>query len=57
VSAHFTDFDGQAVLQAAEITGLEGIVAKRLVSSYRPGKRSTDWTKVPSVGVVAGAGS
>ncbi len=26
---------------------LEGIVVKRLDSPYRPGERSTDWTKVP----------
>ena len=26
--------------------GLEGIVAKRLDSPYRPGKRSRDWLKV-----------
>ncbi|BBH68478.1 hypothetical protein ACTI_51630 [Actinoplanes sp. OR16] len=46
---HFTDADGQAVLRSAEIGGLEGVVAKRLSSPYRPGKRSADWTKVPLI--------
>jgi bifunctional non-homologous end joining protein LigD len=50
VPAHFVDVDGEKMLQAAEIAGLEGVVAKRLSSPYRPGKRSADWTKVPSVG-------
>jgi bifunctional non-homologous end joining protein LigD len=50
VPVHFVDVDGQAVLQAAEIAGLEGVVAKRLASPYRPGKRSADWTKTASVG-------
>lgn len=50
VPAHFVDVDGQKMLQAAEIAGLEGVVAKRLTSPYRAGKRSADWTKVPSVG-------
>jgi bifunctional non-homologous end joining protein LigD len=27
--------------------GLEGVIAKRLDSPYRPGVRSTDWVKVP----------
>ncbi len=46
---HFTDADGRTVLQAAELAGLEGVVAKRLDSPYRPGRRSADWTKVPLV--------
>ena len=50
VPANYPDADGQAVLKAAELAGLEGIVAKRLTAPYRPGKRSADWTKVPSVG-------
>ena len=35
------------MLRAAEIAGLEGIVAKRLDSPYLPGRRSTAWTKTP----------
>ncbi|MGK5684857.1 non-homologous end-joining DNA ligase [Actinoplanes sp. URMC 104] len=49
VPAHFVDADARTVLQASEISGMEGIVAKRLSAPYRPGKRSADWTKVPLV--------
>jgi bifunctional non-homologous end joining protein LigD len=49
VPPRFSGVDGRTVLQAAEIAGLEGVVAKRLTSPYRPGKRSADWTKVPLV--------
>ncbi|MEU8663609.1 non-homologous end-joining DNA ligase [Actinoplanes philippinensis] len=45
----FTDADGHAVLRAAELGGLEGVVAKRLSAPYRPGRRSPDWTKVPLI--------
>ena len=38
--------DGQAMLDVSKAQGLEGIVAKRLSSPYRPGKRSRDWLKV-----------
>lgn len=38
--------DGPATLAAAEEHALEGVVAKRLDSLYRPGTRSTDWVKV-----------
>jgi bifunctional non-homologous end joining protein LigD len=37
---------GQAVLDAARGSGLEGVVAKRLDSRYEPGRRSDCWTKV-----------
>ena len=36
----------RCVLAAAREQGLEGVVAKRLDSPYRPGRRSTDWLKV-----------
>jgi len=36
---------GPAFLEAASELGLEGIVAKRLSSSYQP-RRSTDWIKI-----------
>lgn len=39
--------DGASLLDAAEQQGLEGIVSKRLTSSYRPGVRSRDWLKFP----------
>lgn len=35
------------LLQAASDNGLEGVIAKRLTSRYRPGQRSADWVKVP----------
>jgi bifunctional non-homologous end joining protein LigD len=41
-----TDANGIALFQAAAGHGLEGIVAKRLASRYRPGARSRDWFKV-----------
>jgi bifunctional non-homologous end joining protein LigD len=47
---NFNNVDGATVLKAAELAGLEGVVAKRLAAPYRPGKRSPDFTKVPPVG-------
>jgi bifunctional non-homologous end joining protein LigD len=41
--------DGAAVYAASKEQGLEGVVAKRLTSPYRPGKRSTDWLKIKNV--------
>jgi bifunctional non-homologous end joining protein LigD len=38
--------DGAALLQATLEQGLEGIVAKRRASPYRPGARTADWVKV-----------
>lgn len=38
--------DGAATRAAAEENALEGVVAKRLTSVYRPGQRSPDWVKV-----------
>lgn len=37
---------GAALFAAARAQGLEGIVAKRRDSVYRPGRRSPDWRKV-----------
>ncbi|MEQ6903641.1 DNA ligase [Nocardioides sp. YIM 152588] len=37
--------DGEMLLAATREQGLEGIVAKRLDSRYRPGERSTAWLK------------
>lgn len=37
--------DGAALLAATGEQGLEGVVAKRLDSPYRPGVRSPDWRK------------
>lgn len=38
--------DGPATLEVARAHGLEGVVAKRLTSVYRPGIRSDDWRKL-----------
>jgi bifunctional non-homologous end joining protein LigD len=38
--------DGPATYQAAGEHGLEGVMAKRVDSVYRPGVRSPDWVKV-----------
>jgi bifunctional non-homologous end joining protein LigD len=45
VPASFTDTSGELVLQAAAEQGLEGVVAKRVTSSYQPGRRSRSWVK------------
>jgi bifunctional non-homologous end joining protein LigD len=39
--------DGAALLAGTAAAGLEGVVAKRRSSRYRPGVRSPDWIKVP----------
>jgi bifunctional non-homologous end joining protein LigD len=41
---------GASVLRASSEQGLEGIVAKRLDSSYTPGRRTRAWIKVKNVG-------
>ena len=38
--------DGEATLAVARAESMEGVVAKRLSSAYRPGLRSPDWVKV-----------
>src|SRR4051794_25404850 len=38
--------DGRALLDATLTQGLEGVMAKRLGTTYRPGARSKDWRKV-----------
>ena len=39
--------DGAALMVATAEQGLEGVVAKRSGSAYRPGVRSDDWVKLP----------
>jgi bifunctional non-homologous end joining protein LigD len=50
--------DGRALLRAAKQQKLEGIMAKRLESTYLPGKRTRDWLKIKAHGrqefVIAG---
>lgn len=41
--------DGDATLAVSRERGLEGVVAKRRDSPYRPGRRSPDWVKVKHV--------
>jgi bifunctional non-homologous end joining protein LigD len=41
--------NGAMVLQASRELGLEGVVAKRLASTYRPGRRSPDWRKIKNI--------
>lgn len=44
--------DPADLLDAARELGMEGIVAKRLGSTYQPGARSRDWRKIPLVDTV-----
>ena len=37
------------LLAACELHGVDGVVAKRLRSRYRPGRRSPDWVKIKTV--------
>jgi bifunctional non-homologous end joining protein LigD len=56
--------DGQSLFDVARESGIEGIVAKRADSLYRPGIRSPEWVKIKSwrdqscviVGYTAGRG-
>lgn len=41
--------DGAALLDATRAQGLQGLTAKRLTSTYLPGRRSSDWLKIKSV--------
>ncbi len=45
----FRDLSGSDVLTAITANGLEGVVAKRRDSVYRPGRRSSDWVKVKTL--------
>lgn len=40
--------DGKFAFKACVASGLEGVVAKRLASSYQSGRRSPDWLKIKS---------
>jgi bifunctional non-homologous end joining protein LigD len=42
--------DGSALYAAAKEQGLEGIIAKKADSQYRPGKRTRDWLKIKTHG-------
>jgi len=43
------DGDGLALWEAITARDIEGVVAKRLGSRYRPGTRSPDWRKIANV--------
>jgi bifunctional non-homologous end joining protein LigD len=47
VPEHYVDVLAADVAEAARRRGLEGVVAKRAGSPYRPGRRSPDWVKSP----------
>jgi bifunctional non-homologous end joining protein LigD len=38
--------DGHAIQELSRARGLEGVLAKRVDSTYQPGQRSRDWVKV-----------
>jgi bifunctional non-homologous end joining protein LigD len=42
----FVDIEGERVLKTAVELGMEGVVAKRRDSLYRPGTRTKEWIKV-----------
>ncbi len=42
--------DPDPLLDAVNLLGLEGIVAKRTSSTYQPGRRSSDWRKIKPQG-------
>jgi bifunctional non-homologous end joining protein LigD len=42
---YFLDTDGHAVLDTAAQYGLHGVVAKRVDSTYQPGRRSRSWVQ------------
>ena len=44
----FRDVPGEDIFAATVANGLEGVVAKRRGSPYRPGRRTPDWIKVKS---------
>jgi bifunctional non-homologous end joining protein LigD len=42
----YVENEGKALFQLVKEKGMEGIIAKRKDSIYRPGKRSPDWLKI-----------
>jgi bifunctional non-homologous end joining protein LigD len=44
---------GADVLAASQENGLEGVVAKRLTSVYRPGARAPEWRKIKNISAQA----
>jgi bifunctional non-homologous end joining protein LigD len=52
VVSNYVVGEGEVYYEAAAAKGLEGVVAKRLGSPYRPGERSGEWLKVKRVKTV-----
>jgi bifunctional non-homologous end joining protein LigD len=46
ISQRFEGTTGTKLFEAVSQRGLEGLIAKRLGSTYRPGTRSKDWLKI-----------
>jgi bifunctional non-homologous end joining protein LigD len=42
----YVEDDGKALFNLTKEKGMEGIIAKRKDSIYRPGKRTSDWLKI-----------
>jgi bifunctional non-homologous end joining protein LigD len=42
----YVEAEGKALFELTKKKGMEGIVAKRKDSIYRPGKRTSDWLKI-----------
>ncbi|MCK2220880.1 non-homologous end-joining DNA ligase [Actinomadura sp. ATCC 31491] len=51
VPVWFTDH-AQRAFESSRQLGLEGVVCKRLNSPYRPGRRTTEWTKIKNVSAI-----
>jgi bifunctional non-homologous end joining protein LigD len=47
VSEALSGVDGTLVFRQCAKLGLEGVIAKRRASVYRPGRRTRDWVKIP----------
>ncbi len=46
LTTFYVDGEGTPLAEAARANGFEGVVAKKLGSVYRPGRRSPDWRKI-----------
>ena len=42
----YVETEGKALFDLTKAKGMEGIIAKRKDSIYRPGKRTSDWLKI-----------
>ena len=51
---HFESQQGKQLFESATELKLEGLVAKRVGSTYKPRERSVDWVKIKRKGAVPG---